>query len=385
MDKPMMKLLALVTLVFAISCGTVSTASPSVSPSTAPTASASPSASASALPGSTFAMPTDREMVSFFGDRGALVARSTKEGPSPYESKISRAEAPSGPWRTVYESDAMFILEKVSAGRIAFMEYREPYQGGGAYSENVLVVDLGTGQKTEMDRFALSAATYRGGGGGPRRPVGSVVLGPDHAAWTRVVEGAGGSVSGVLRIAPLSNPASIQTIASSTEWVAAIGLDSRRLVYVLGGKTEDQLRVREISSGIDTLVATAPVSNTAAFGGPGMDYAVVSGDWAVWLEDPKTPTTSARAVNLVSGEQRPLDVGGSGCVGPTAGSRYFAWTCSKQATSDPQPLTILDTKTLAPVKPIPLGTGVGTIAVDDGLLWFNVLDSSSRTVTLYRP
>lgn len=329
-------------------------------------------------------MPVDREMSSFFGDRGALVSSGRKEGPAPFESKILRAEAPNGPWRSVYESDGAFMLEKVSAGRIAFMEYREPYQGGGAYSENVLVVDLSTGQKIEMDRFSLSAATYRGGGGAPRRPVGSVVLGPDHAAWTRLVEGAGGSVSGVLRIAPLSDPASVQTIASSSEWVAAIGLDSRRLVYIVGGKTEDQLRVRDISSGIDTLVATAPVSNTAVFGGPGMDYAVVSGDWAVWFEDPKTPTTSARAVNLVSGEQRPLDVGGSGCVGPTAGSRYFAWTCSKQPTSNLEPLTILDATTLAPVKPIPLGTGVGTIAMDDGLLWFNVIDSS-RTVTLFRP
>ena len=138
----------------------------------------------------------------------------------------------------------------------------------------------------------------------------------------------------------------------------------------MGGQTEDQLRVREITSGVEMVVATAPVRNTGVFGGPGIDRAVVSGDWAVWIDEAKAPTTSARALSLVSGERRALDVGGSGCVGPTAGSRYFAWTCSRQPTSNLQPLTILDAKTLAPVMPIPLDTGVGTIAVDDGLLWF---------------
>src|SRR5437762_9445649 len=219
-----MKLFALSTLVFAISCASLSTTSPSESPSAVPTASVSPSTTPNVLPGSTFSMPVEREMIEFFGDR-ALVARGTKDGPSPYESKISRAEAPSGPWRTVYESDAMFMLEKVSTGRIAFMEYREPYQGGGASSENVLVVDLSPGQKKESDRVALSPATYRGGGGAPRRPSGSVVLGPDHAAWTRLVEGAGGSITGVLRVAPLSYPASVQTNSSSCEWQASVGSD----------------------------------------------------------------------------------------------------------------------------------------------------------------
>ena len=333
-------------------------------------------------------MPVDREMNGFFGDRGALVARSTKEGPAPYESKILRAEAPSGPWRSVYESDAAFMLEKVSAGRIAFMEYREPYQGGGAYSENVLVVDLSSGQKTEMDRFSLSTATYRGGGGGPRRPAGSVVLGPDHAAWTRLVEGAGGSVSGVLRIAPLSDPASVQTIASSSEWVAAVGLDSRRLVYVVGGKTEDQLRVREIGLGADTLVATAPVSNTAVFGGPGIDHAAVSGDWAVWIDEAHLvgETTHAVALNLTTAERRELDSAGAGCSSVTAGSRYFAWSCAKRNATTSEAFVVLEAKTLSPIAVVPPGLSYGLVTVDDSLVWLTALAGGvSRIVTVYRP
>jgi hypothetical protein len=385
----MMKLLSLSTFVFAISCSSVSTVSPSVSPSTASTASASPSAgpSASPLPGSTFSMPVEREMIAFFGDRGALVARSTKEGPAPYESKILRAEAPSGPWRSVYQSDASFMLEKVSTGRIAFMEYREQYQGGGAYAENVVVVDLSTGQKTEMDRFSLSTAAYRGGGAAPRRPSGSVVLGPDDAAWTRLVEGAGGSITGVLRIAPLSDPASVQTIASSSEWIAPLGLDSRRLVYVVGGKTEDQLRIREIGSGVDTLVATAPVGDTVVFGLPGIDRAAVSGDWAIWIDPAQVvgETTQAVAVNLTTRERRTLDARGSGCSPVTAGLRYFAWSCAK-SNGTGEPHVVLDAKTLSPIPLARQGLSYGLVAADDAVIWLNaVAGGDTRQVTLYRP
>jgi hypothetical protein len=331
-----------------------------------------------------FSMPTERDMVTFQADGSALIASSSKQTPPPYDSKVLRADAPGGPWRSIYESDAMFMVDRVAAGRLGFIEYREQYQGGGAYSETFVVVDLTTGQKSEIDRFALTAATYRGGGSAPRRPVGTMALGIDLVAWTRLVEDPGGTITGELRVASITNPAASQLIASSVVWIRPLAVDGHRLVYVLGGSGADTLHVRDLESGADRVIATGPVGNTSLGAIPGFDFAAVSGDWVVWLENAKSPATTAHAVGLVSGEQRALDVGGSGCVGPTAGTRYFAWTCSKQSTSDPQPLTILDAKTLAPVKPIPLGTGVGTIAVDEGLLWFNVVDSG-RTVTLFRP
>ena len=196
-------------------------------------------------------MPVDREMLYFFVDRGALIARSTRESSAPYESKIWRAEPTSAAWRPVYVSDAMFQAERVADGRMALVEYREPVQGGGAFSQVVVVTDLITGAKIEMDRFSLSAATYRGGGGAPRRPVSAVALDATLVAWTRLVEGAAGAVSGELRLATIADPRTQQVIGSSSEWIQPIALDSRRLVYVLGGKIEDQLRVREITSGIE--------------------------------------------------------------------------------------------------------------------------------------
>jgi hypothetical protein len=327
-------------------------------------------------------MQTEQAMVSFHADRGSLIALTTREGPSPFESKIFRAEAPNGPWREIYQSDAMFILEKVSAGRIGVIEYREPLDGRGAFSETIVVVDLVTGQKTQVDHFALSAATYRGGGGAPRRPTGSLALGPDYVAWTRLVEGPSGSVGGELRLAPITSPTHFETVTSSTEWIAPVGLDAERLVYVLGGKSEDQLHIRDLRTGNDRIIATASVGDGPATGGTGLTPAV-SGDWAIWFDEPWA-SAKVRAANLATGEQRTLTVNGSQCASPTAGSRYFAWSCSKSVASDPQPFVVLDARTLQPAGVIPLGTGRQVVAADDGLLWLNVV-ADTRQVTLFRP
>ena len=376
-----MKSLAVSTLIVAISCSTAGTTSPSISSSTAPTASSSQSTGA--LPGSTFSMPAERDMVSFYADRGSLIAYQTKDAPPPYDSKIVRAEAPNGPWKLVYESDAMFMVDRVSTGRIGFIEYRETYQSGGAYSDAFVVVDLASGQKTEVDRFALSAATYRGGGGGPRRPVGAMTLGPDHVAWTRLVEGPGGTVTGELRIAPLTDLKASQVVTTSSEWVRPLDLDSERLVYVLGGKTEDTLHVRQVQSGIDKVVASGAVGDQQRGETPGFGYAAVSGVWAVWLDGLKATSPSGHALNIVTGEERVLKVAGSSCSGVSGGSRYFVWACGR--SDDPQDSLIVDAKTLDTARPITARTGVGLIASDDGLLWFNVIDNTRRTVTLFRP
>ena len=380
MNKPMMKSIALFTLIFGMSCSSVGTAPPSALPSTTPGASASSSASPGPLAGATFSMPAERDMVSFYADRGSLIAYQTKDAPPPYDSKIVRAE--SGSWKLVYESDAKFMMDRVSGGRIGFIEYRETYQSGGAYSDVFVVVDIASGQKTEIDRFALSAATYRGGGGGPRRPVGTITLGPDHVAWTRLVEGPGGTVTGELRIASLADLKASQIVTTSSEWVLPLDLDSQRLVYVLGGKTEDTLHVREVQSGIDKVVATGAVGDQQRGEVPGFDFAAVSGVWAVWLDGLKATSPSGHALNLVTGEERVLRVAGSSCSGVSGGSRYFVWACGRADV--PRDSLIVDAKTLDPVRPVPADTGVGLIASDDGLLWFSV-PGSGRTVTLFRP
>src|SRR5258708_17867086 len=161
----MWKSVAALTLLVAVSCAPATGTPPITSSSAAPSVSASPTGK----PGA-FTMPTDPDMITFAADRGALIAFSTKDGPAPYESKLQRAEATTNAWRTVYTSDARFLGGSVAAGRVALAEYRQPFQGAGAYSVDFTVVDLLTGRATAIDRFALTAATFRGGGGPPPPP-----------------------------------------------------------------------------------------------------------------------------------------------------------------------------------------------------------------------
>jgi hypothetical protein len=326
-----------------------------------------------------FTMPTDRDMVTFAADRGALIAFSTKDSPPPYESKVQRADPSTNRWSTIYTSDSHFAAGHVAAGRVALAEYREPLQfGGGAYSVDFTVVDLATGAGTAIDRFALTSATFRGGGGGPRRPVGSIVVGPDRAAWTRLIEGPGGSVTGQLRVASLTAPSEAEVIGSSTEWIAPLGLDGHRLLYVVGGKTEDQLHFRDLDTGVDRTVATGAVGDQQREGGiPGFNVAVLAGDWALWFDTPRAAAGRIRALNIVSGAERTIDAGGSSCgTTPTAGTRYVAWYCAPNVNG------ILDAKTLERVLDVP--AGVAPEASDDALLWFTVVPNG-RTVTLFRP
>jgi hypothetical protein len=343
------------------------------SPSAAGTvANDAPAASVSA---NAFTMPTDRDMISFAADRGALIAFSTKDTPPPYESKVQRADATTNAWRTIYTSDSHFGAGRVANGRVGLAEYREPFQGGGAYSVDFTVVDLMTGTATAIDRFALSSATFRGGGGGPRRPVGSIVLGPDRAAWTRLAEGPGGAVTGELRVALLADPARSTQVASSAEWIAPLGLDAHRLLYAIGGTTEDQLHIHDLDTGADKIVVTGAVGDQQREGVPGFNAAVLTGDWAVWLDTSRSASGRIRAVNVVSGADRTIDAGGSSCGQVSAGSRYVAWYCATVAG-------ILDARTLELARDLPVG--VAPEASDDALLWFTVIPTG-RTATLYRP
>jgi hypothetical protein len=77
-------------------------------------------------------------------------------------------------------------------------------------------------------------------------------------------------------------------IGSSPEWIAALGIDARRLRYVLGGKSEDQLHVRDLDSGVDRVVARGPVGDQQVVGGiPGFNRAFLAGDWAILARYPR--------------------------------------------------------------------------------------------------
>ena len=365
---------------------------PSASPagsSSATVAAASATPTASIIPTSTFTMPADPNMYEFFADQGSLIAYSSKDTPAPYDSKLQRADPATNTWRTFYQTDADFIQMHVAAGRMGLFEYREPPQGAGAFSVKIVVVDLNTGVPSAIDSYEMSAATYRGGGGAPRRPWSGLALGTDRIAWTRLIEGPNGSWRGELAFAPLSDPARKTVVASSIEWVAPLAIDSTRLVYVLGGKTEDELHVRDLASGADAIVARAAVGNTAVIGSPGMDYAVVVGNWAVWpANDPGQPTKGTPAINatihaldLATGTERTFDAGGTYCPRVTAGSRYVAWYCGSLAEPNGR---LLDAARLQPMTSLLPSVGVGVIASGDGLIWFRP-PPGTREVTLFRP
>lgn len=325
-------------------------------------------------------MPTDDEMHTFGADRGALIAFSTKNAPPPYASKVQRAEAPSGPWKTIFETDASIVGSgQVIAGRAAVTAYRESFQGGGAFSEDFIVIDLSTAKTATIDHFALSTATFRGGGGAPRRPAGRMVLGPDRVAWTRLIEGPGGSVSGELRVATLADPADSRTVGSSAELISPLGINGHRLLYVLGGKVEDQLRLLDLDTGAERVIASGAMPANPQVGPlPGVDRAVLSGDWALWLEAPNGGNMTIHAVNTASGAQRTIDAGGSSCAELTVGTRYIAWYCSGAVVG------IVDAKALEPLTTKPAGFGVAPLASDDSLLWFDP-SSNPRQIVLYRP
>lgn len=345
-------------------------------PSSAPPASASVAAVAG---GATFSMPAVPDMIEFFADRGALIAWSTTDGPPPRVSRVHRADPPGGPWRKVYESDTWLANQTVSSGRMALTEIRE--QGVGASSSKVVVIDLASGATTLISEFSMSSATFRGGGGGPRRPSGSIALGPDTIAWTQIIEGAGGSITGELRVASLSEPSRSTQIGASAEWIAPLAVDARRLVYIVGGKVEDELHVRDLASGADRIVATGLVGDSS-MPQAWMSRAAVTGDWAVWQEQARggkqspEPQGTLYAVHLVTGDRRTVDRG-PGCAGFTAAARYVALLCGRDAR-------IYDAAGLRPVVLTAPKPGVGVQASDDGLIWFD-LTPAGRNVVAFRP
>jgi hypothetical protein len=309
-------------------------------------------------------------MTSFFTDRGSAYAWWIAPGaPQVTEQRIMRADPPSGPWREVYRTDAHIPIQRPAAGRAAFVAIRSPFQGGGASTQEVVLLDLTTGASTAIDRWALSAATFRGGGGGPRRPVAHVALGATTIAWTRLIERVGGAVEGELRYAALSDPSRATVVASSDDWIRPIGIDDRALVYVLGRPTGDELHVRELVTGADrVLTTTAPPATNGYYP---LDDVAVSGRWVAWIDRGRAAsaaTATIRAVDVVSGEARSLDGGGPQCAPLTGGSKYLTWMCGP--SNAPAVPRVLDVARWVLVDLFPAGAnGVAADASGDGLLW----------------
>lgn len=328
------------------------------------------------MPGTLFTMiADDPEMSGFFADRGALVATTTQNSPAPYRSKILRASSPSGPWKVVFEDDARFQAGTVANGRFGFIEYREEPLSGGAHNETVMIVDFASGAITTVDHFGLSAKTFHGGGGGPRGPSWALALDADWIAWTRLNELPGGVTEGELRIARLSAVGSATTIGRSREWIQPISIDERSLVYIVGGTERDDLRIRDLATGLERSLAKMSAPTQSA----GRGIVARSGDWIGWIDTPpmagapdakpdSAKTAILRAVNVNTGELREQALAEAWCNAQFSGNAgYFAWDCQSapgatQKVFDPNSWSEHDLVTPS------AGTSVSVIAIEGGFL-----------------
>jgi hypothetical protein len=326
-------------------------------------------------------------MITFFAHDRSLIAWTSGNRPSPFLDRIQRADPPGGPWRTIFSRDAHFQMQRVNEGQMAIVEYRE--DGEGAYNETIVMLDLATGAATTIDRYALSKATFRGGGGAPRRPVGQIAFGQQMIAWTHLFERAGGAVEGELRVAPLTDPRAVTVIARSTEWIEPVAIDQRSVAYVLGGRERDEVRIRDLASGEDRKLTTFAAPTQVS----GRSAPARSGSWIGWLETkPAIAPTRAvpstvmfQALNIATGEERSLDVGGPGCSPLTANAFAFAWSC--RSTADPpatlQAFDVAKWKLVDIVRPGSVNP-FGLQAVDGGFVWTDA-DGAGRQVHLFTP
>ena len=389
----MRRLIAVVSLLLACTAEPVTTATPSESPTAAgtltpaPTASPSQPAGAVALHGATFAMPVDDEAQQFFADRGSLVALASKQGTPPYASRVLIAYAALGPWREVYATDARFDSPVLANGFLALLEYRE--QGAGAYTERLVIVDLPSGRPLVVDSYALSAATFRGGVGGPPRPTGAVVLGSGLVAWVRLVEGSGGSITGELRVGLPNQPAQAKLVATSDTSIRPISVDvttrETTVVYRMTHGLTTEIRARDLASGAERVLATRTVSDiTKLSAGLPLDRAARSGAWVGWIEDPQSGTDSTlHAVNVASGVTRELSLGNSFCPTITGNDRFFALNCGGAGPS----MALVDTTSWTAV-PTTTSASSGPFVFQASdmseLLWQDRL-AGSRRVVLFTP
>jgi hypothetical protein len=335
--------------------------------------------------GATFAMPIDQEMLRFFADRGSLVATSTKDGPAPYASKVWVADPARGPWRAVYSADAMFNEPTLADGFLSLFEYRE--QGGGAYSEKLVVVDLPAGGTQVVDSYALSAATYHGGGGGPPRPSGSAVMGGGLIAWVRLVEGSAGSVTGELRVGLPHLPSQAKLVARSDTWLRPVSVDAFTLVYRIASGNAAELRARDLATGAERVLAKGQISETGA--SLPFDPIARSGAWVGWIEEASSSGggTSLRAVNVATGAARELSLGGRYCPVLTGNDRYFAVNCSGSATAQPQ-MVLVESASLTQVAVAPTSSD-GPYSLEAAgfagqLLWQDRV-AGTRRIVLFTP
>lgn len=265
-------------------------------------------------------------------------------------------------------------------GFVALFEYRE--HGGGASSHKLVLIDLPSGRAQLVDGYALTA-TFHGGAGGPPRPGPAVVLGNGLIAWVRLAEGAGGTITGELRVGLPHRSAEAPLVVRSDALLRPVAIvDGTTLVYVISADRGVELRAREIASGAERVLATGQMGTGGI--APFAESAR-SGTSVAWIEESPQGTSTLRVVDVRSGATRDMPLGQSYCVGLTGNVRYFALNCTSNTA--PPRVVLLDTAswTEVPVAPV---TANGPFLLAAGgiteLLWQDRIQGRQR-VLLFTP
>jgi hypothetical protein len=340
-----------------------------------PSQPASTAATEPLVAGRVYSVEVSPGMIGLESDGRTLV--TTSDGSRGLPSRVLTAYPSSGVWRVASESDAHVRQFAVRGHWLALIEYRETGEGG--FSEDVVLVDLRTGRRQTIDQYRMSAATYRGGGGAPRRPVGRVILGEGAIAWTRLIEQPAGHILGELRLQRIGDVDS-RPLHRSAEWVAPETIAAGRLLYITKGANQDELHLLEIEHRKDTVVAQSAFFFDAA----------LSGRWLLYSHAPHSADRAGPSAvvlrDLDSGNERVVaEGGGRECRETSLNARFAAWICRSGG-----PASVLAAFELGAqaVRDVVRVVQAGALALElravpEGLQWIEVRDGKRFVRTLH--
>ena len=246
----------------------------------------------------------------------AAAVRLSVSAPSVARTEVHAADLRAAPvvWRTIAAFDAFPTGISVSDGRVALGLYREPAGAGGGFSAEIVVVDAASTASSSIWSASFSPATFRGGGGGPKRATAKFVLAPGRIAYTRLSEVAGGDLIGELRMRDLGNGRETP-IGGSPRWIEPVAFSGSVLAYAIAGDPLDEIRQTDLASGAaTTTIAQAPLIRGHAF----------SGRWLIYTTTQSEQAGPHKVVlrDVVAGTERVLDTHGDRV---TVNERYAAW------------------------------------------------------------
>ena len=296
---------------------------PSISPNPAtasPQPTPVPSASATSPAG---ALPFAAQMAASDGLLTAAL-RLDVAAPSVAKTTVFAADARATPatWRTIGAFDAFPLGMSIANGRVALALSREPAGGGGGFSAEIVVIDAASSASSSIWSATFTPATFRGGGGGPKRAGVKVVLGGGRLAYTRLTEVVGGDLVGELRVRDLGNGRET-VIGSSARWIEPIAFSGSMLAYSIGGDPLDEIREVDLASGAATkAIVQASLIRMHAYNGRWLLYTTTKneqvGPYSVVLRD------------IPAGTERVLDPSGDRV---SMNERYAVWVTQPARSS----------------------------------------------------